>query len=244
MLKALGNLAMLYTETNRIEKAMELTEQMLEINPNNPSAHFYLSYIYRYAGMLTESIQEAENAMTSDPNNPMLSRLGLAYLNVGEYEKAVNVFNIDKGSVYSLLWQGNMLIRQGKKEQSVKYNDRIIAMEPDLLWVLVAKVHNAFIQGNIKDGIEAMHELDEGNIVDGEAIYYWASYYGLLGERDKCIRNLRRAVDGGFFNYPFMHTDNFLDFLRDDPEFQEILQEAKEKHLAFRKRFFEKGHMN
>ena len=48
---------------DRIEKAMELTEQMLEINPNNPSAHFYLSYIYRYAGMLTESKKFAEKAI-------------------------------------------------------------------------------------------------------------------------------------------------------------------------------------
>ena len=58
------------------------------------------------------------------------------------------------------------------------------------------------------------------------------------GNRDGCIRSLRRAVDGGYFNYPLMLTDIFLDPVRDDPEFREILERAKEKHLAFRKRFF------
>ncbi len=244
LLMALGSLAMLYAETNRIEKAMELTKQMHEINPRNPSVHFYRSYIYRYAGMLDESIQEAENAISSDPKNPRLSRLGLTFLNVGEYEKAVDVFDIDKGSVYSLLWQGNILIRQDRKEEAIAYNNRIISLEPDPLWILVAKVHNAFIQGNIEDGLDAMRELDEGNIVDGEAVYYWASYYGLLGDKEGCIRNLRRAVDSGFFNYPFMLKDSFLDFLRDDPDFQEILLDAKEKHLAFGNKFIEKQYVD
>jgi hypothetical protein len=60
----------------------------------------------------------------------------------------------------------------------------------------------------------------------------------LLGDSDGCIRALKRAVDGGFFNYPFMLEDEFLDSVRDEHGFQEILQEAKRKHEAFRKRFF------
>lgn len=84
-----------------------------------------------------------------------------------------------------------------------------------------------------------MDKLEQADLADSEAWYYWASFYGLLGDRDGCIRCLRRAVDSGFFNYPFMLTDSFLDSVRDDPEFQNILQKAKKKHLAFKKRFFE-----
>jgi hypothetical protein len=49
---------------------------------------------------------------------------------------------------------------------------------------------------------------------------------------------MQRAVDGGFFNYPFMLSDFFLDSVREDEEFQMILQEAKEQHLAFREKVF------
>ena len=82
-----------------------------------------------------------------------------------------------------------------------------------------------------------MRKLEQANITDSEAWYYWASNYALLGDSNGCIRALRRAVDGGYFNYPFMLTDFYLDSMRDDPEFQIILEQAKEKHLAFKKRF-------
>ncbi len=42
----------------------------------------------------------------------------------------------------------------------------------------------------------------------------------------------------GYFNYPLMLSDSDLDSVRDDPEFKEILEKAKEKHLAFKKKFF------
>jgi len=35
-----------------------------------------------------------------------------------------------------------------------------------------------------------------------------------------------------------MLTNSYLDSARDDPKFQEILEEAKLKHEAFKKRFF------
>ena len=73
-------------------------------------------------------------------------------------------------------------------------------------------------------------------IRDAEAWFHFAENYGLLGDKDGCVRTLKRAVNGGFFNYPFMLTDSLLDSVRDDPEFQRILETAKAKHEAFKKR--------
>ncbi len=94
------------------------------------------------------------------------------------------------------------------------------------------------VNNNIKEGLHALVKFEQANLADSEGKYFLASYYGLLGDRDGCIRCLRRAVDGGFFNYPSMLTDSFLDSMRDDREFQEILAKAKEKHLTFKKSFF------
>jgi hypothetical protein len=102
----------------------------------------------------------------------------------------------------------------------------------------------AFIEGNIEEGIDAARKFEQANIADAEAWYHFAENYGLLGDRDGCIRALQRAVDGGFFNYPSMLTDSFLDSVREDPEFQRILEMAKAKHEAFKKRFFPENSMN
>lgn len=239
LLSALGNLAIQYTETNRSEEAVEIIRQMLDINPHNAQAHYSLGYIYRYSGMLNESVLEMEKAVAIDPNNSMFRSLGVTYMNLGEYEKAFNALDIDKGSTYSLGWQGIILFRQNNPEQAVEYFIRVIAMEPEKLWGLVATANKAFIEGNINKGVIAMRKLEQANLTDAEPWYYWASFYALLGDRAGCIRALQRAVDGGYFNYPFMLSDFYLDPVRDDAEFQIILERAKEKHLDFRKRFFQ-----
>ena len=64
-----------------------------------------------------------------------------------------------------------------------------------------------------------------------------ADHYGLLGDKTGCVRVLKNAVEGGFFNYPFMLRDPFLDPVRDFSEFQRVLTQAKEKHEAFKKKF-------
>lgn len=75
-------------------------------------------------------------------------------------------------------------------------------------------------------------------MVDGEQRYHFANIHCLLGDRDGCIGGLQAAVNGGFFNYPFLLRDSFLDPVRDDPTFQNILAQAKAKQEAFRERFF------
>jgi TolB-like protein/Flp pilus assembly protein TadD len=239
LLSALGNLAILYTETARAEKAVEITRKMLEINPNNATAHYSLGYIYRFTGMLNESRQEMEIAVALDPKNSRFRSLGVTYMNVSEHEKALDALEIDNGSAYALGWQGVTLFRQGNQEHAIDHFDRVIAMEPEGLWGLVATVYNkGFIEGNIEEGLMATHKLEQANIVDAEAWYYWAGFYAMLGDSDGCIRALQRAVDGGYFNYPFMRTDFFLESVRDDLEFQRILDMAKAKHEAFKKRLF------
>ncbi len=76
------------------------------------------------------------------------------------------------------------------------------------------------------------------NIADPEPIYYLASDFALLGDKKGCLKALQQAVDGGYFNYPAMLRQSDFDSMRDDPEFQKVLEDAKEKHLAFKKRFF------
>ncbi len=244
LLSALGYLAILYTDTARIEEAVELTRRMIEINPNNAYAHFSLGYIYRYAGMLGESIEEMEKAVTLDPKNPGFRSIIITYRFAREYEKAVETSKIYKESAFILGHAGAALLQQGNRKQAVEYFDRVIDMEPDGLVALWVTGLKAFIEGNIEVGLTAVRKFEQINIADAEAWYHFAENYALLGDKAGCVRTLRRAVDGGFFNYPFMLVDSFLDPVRDDPEFERILKPAKAKHEAFKKKFFPEKSMN
>jgi TolB-like protein/Flp pilus assembly protein TadD len=239
LLEAYANLSGLYTETGRTEDAMEITRIMLEINPNNADAHFALGYIYRYAGLQNESVLEMEMGSEIDPSNPGFANASLSYYNLGEYEKAHRALEInDVKSLFETMMMGFIYAKQGEIDSSKKYLKQVIDVEPDHFFGLISQFYLAYFNGNREECLRILKMRKQKDITDGEPIYYDAVGYALIGSKEGCIRNLQKAIDHGYFNYPLMLTDTDLDSMRDDPEFQEILLEAKAKHEAFKKRFF------
>ena len=235
---ALGNLAMRYTETDRIMEAVELTKQILEINPNSAEAHFSLGYIYRYAGMNDEAIREMEKAIALDSKNQVFRTIMITYLSAGKYEKAIEAGRLFEESAFIVEHQGLALFKLGKNAESVECFNRVIILDPDAGETIFTRSAKAFIEGNPEEALSYAIKFEQFQIADAEGWYFKSFLYGMIGDKEGCIRCLREAVDSGFFNYPLMSTDSNLDPAREDPEFQELLQKAKEKHLAFKERFF------
>ena len=104
------------------------------------------------------------------------------------------------------------------------------------LWAVGMK---AYIEGNTEEGLLAAMEWEKSNPSDGETWYHIGSLYGLHNDSGGCIRSMKKAIESGFFNYPCLLTDTFLDGIRDDKGFKEVLALAKEKHEIFKSKFFE-----
>jgi len=51
--------------------------------------------------------------------------------------------------------------------------------------------------------------------------------YALLGERDKAMVWLKRAVELGNQNYPWFQRDKNWDKLRNDPEYQRMMAQVR-----------------
>ena len=238
LLSALGYLAILYTENYRTEEAIEITRKMLEINSNNAAAHFSLGYIYRYTGMLHESVEEMEKALEIDPKNPNYGRIGVSYLQINEFDKAFKAFSLGKETSYVLVWQGVTLFRKGDYKGAVELFDRVIERnnEPYILNFCIAT--KAFIEGDIETGLQATKRIEEANLGDSEGWYYLSTKYAILGDKSGSIRCLQKAVDKGYYNYTFMNTDPLLELIRGTQEFDQILEKTKEKHLYFKNKFF------
>ncbi len=238
LIGVIGDLATLYTEIGRTDEAIKLGRQMLEINSNNATAHFSLSYTYRYAGMIEESYSEMKKALALDAKNPRFRRLGLTGLYVGDIEQAYANYDLDPGSAYALTGQGRDLFRQGKMKEALEHFDRVIAMEPEVLWILVTTVLKSCILNEPEKGLQALKLLEQANPPDGEALYLYAGYAALLGDKERSLRLLEKAVNLGYFNYPFMLKDSFMKSIRGEDGFQELLLEAQAKHEAFKEKFF------
>jgi len=239
LLSALTGLASYYVDNAKTEKAVELIRKALTINPNDAQAHFTLGYIFRYAGLLKESIMEMETAKSIEPYNPGFRSLGVSYFNIGDDEKALQYFDLDKDSSFSLSWKAEILFRQGKSQQAIKEMDILIDRNPDNLWGIYSKAKRYTLLEQPENAFLAIKKLAGNDILDGEAFYYLASMYAKLGNQKDCIKLLKKAIDKGYINYPFMMKDTFLANLYDDPEVNKLIQIAKQKHLDFRAKFID-----
>ena len=238
LLSALCNLAGRYADLGKTAETVELSRRSLQIKPNNADSHFFLGYAYRYAGFLREAVQEQERALELDTGNRRFSSIGVTYVYVGEYQKALQAFDLDPDSPWSISWKGQVYLRMKQPETALEYFNETLEMEPQSSLGLWTTGMKAAIEGKHKQGVAAIRKIVQSGVLDSEQWYNWTNVYGLLGERSECIRELRKAVEGGFFNYPLMLTDSFLDSVRQEPEFQEVLALAKEKHRAFGKQSF------
>jgi TolB-like protein len=231
---ALGNLAMAYTETNRTMEAVELIKKILEINPNSAEAHFSLGYLYRYAGLNEAAILEMEKAVAIDAKNQGYRSIIVTYFFAGEFEKAIDAGSLFEESAFILLFQGLAYLSLGMKTEALECFNRVIQIDPGNRQAISSGVLKAFIEGDIEAGISHAETYEQFDSGDAEAWYFISFLYGMLGEKEACIRCLRKAVEGGFFNYPLMSSDKNLDSVREEAAFEEILEDARIKHLAFK----------
>lgn len=234
-LRALRNLATFYTETGEIFKALEMTQRMLKINPNHADAFFSIAYIYRYAGMLEASLPMVDKAINIDPENMKYHTLGVNYFNIGQYQKALDIFTPINKAPFGLLWQAFTRHKLGQDQQALDDLNKLIEMNAGDFYQLTATAYAAIIDGEYSKGINALKKLQQSDIHDAEALYYWASFYAKLGDQHNSIKLLSKSIDYGYFNVPFMNIDPHWDSIRSDAEFTAIIKKAEQKHQQFKR---------
>jgi hypothetical protein len=85
-----------------------------------------------------------------------------------------------------------------------------------------------------RERVRALERYTEDGGSDGEGFYLIARLYALLSDRAAALRMFQRAVDHGFFAYPYIAADPFMASVHDHSAFQSTLARARVRHEAFR----------
>ena len=80
-------------------------------------------------------------------------------------------------------------------------------------------------------------QITKNGVTDAEAIYKLAEAYSARGDKSSALRVLRRSVEDGVFCCPYFTRDPLLDPLRCEPEFSELLHNARHRHEEFQHKF-------
>jgi hypothetical protein len=107
---------------------------------------------------------------------------------------------------------------------------------------MVGKALSYSIRNDNARGLQLLEQtenkIEERGVTDAEGIYKVAQAYAVLGDKTSALHMLRHSIGGGFFCYPYFERDPLLQSLRGDPEFQTLLNQARDRHNQFIKEFF------
>jgi eukaryotic-like serine/threonine-protein kinase len=236
-LQALSYQALLLLNAGRLEDALQPLRRALAVQPN-ADPYISLGHVYRQAGLLEESMRSFDRARALDPTSHRLNLAGMAYQYLGRYEEALDAFMLDPFSPPSLAMQGLLLLEWGRPEAAAERFEALVKGGQGGPWYgLPAEAVLAHHRGEQERAIRLIGDLARFALQSGsdaEGLYVIGRLQVLFGDRRSGLRMVEQAVDRGFFAYPRLVADPFLDSLRDDSTFQRILAKARTRHEAFR----------
>ncbi|HJT17111.1 MAG TPA: protein kinase, partial [Thermoanaerobaculia bacterium] len=124
-----------WTQDGKLPAAYEQAKSLVAQRPDSGDAHFAVSYVLRYAGLLDEAARECEIGRAKDPTNPGLRSCGLTFALLGDRPRALQFIALDGNSVWAQNVRGHILVREGHLAEAVKST---ATLQDDPAWRVAA----------------------------------------------------------------------------------------------------------
>ena len=199
-----------------------------ELNPNYASAHQWYGEFLAGQGRFEESIEALRRARELEPGSLIIQVTTMRphYLQ-GEYERAIEIGNrvleLDPDFAPAHVSLGDIYAMQGRYEEAVREYatfDRLNRFP----YVDVEAYEAAFASGGWEGHLrESIRQMPVAVRAGAPVAYYLAVSYAMLGEDDKALDWLERAIEEreGFATQA--KVDPWLRGLHGEPRFRELL---------------------
>jgi len=223
---AAGQLITSGVERGELRKAYEAAQALLRRRPDSAQAHFVMSYVYRYAGMLEQSTKECDQALALDPGNYTFRSCAWAFMESGDTKRAEDFVKLDAGSEWAAYVTPSLLLREGKIDQ---------AREAVTKMPTAPRYHRDLLEACLgfrpySDAQEMAHvaETTTPAAPDAELLYYQGALFADCGLKPAALRMLQAAIDKNFCAYTNLQLDPMLRKIRQSEGFEKVLSSAKE----------------
>ena len=186
----------------------------------DPELFAGLVYACRYCGLLSASRRADARARRLD-SSVKTSVIHTLWM-LREYE-AVLERPLDGPTVTAFaLWS------LGREAEALHFLSETENKVPAMVRRIMGAVR-AVLEGRLPEAIAAIQAMATG-FRDAEGLYYLARQLAYAGAADDAVALLDRATSTGFFCYPLLSSDEWLDPLRPLPEFAAVLHRAEREH--------------
>jgi TolB-like protein len=216
------------TEKGELPAAYLQARDLLARRPDSGDAHFTVSYVLRYAGLLRESARECEIARSLDPTNQGLRSCAIAFLRLNDHARARQFIQLDAGSQWSHILVMTILLHEGnwdEIEKETRPDDRDF-------WRLLVSYRKGASKQELEREYAPLRAAEVGRR-DGENTFFYAEIAAAVGLDRGALEMLRIAVDRHYCSYPALDSDPLFARFRENPEFQQIRQIAIQCQQSF-----------
>jgi len=240
--RALALQIVVWVETGEAERAYAtLLARERQAAPAGPEIPFFESYVLNYAGYLERSEALVEDALRRDPT----------FLAVGGWTPNAWLYRRDWDRFLELLpagesplfryYRGFGELQRGRPGAAREVLEPAFRTAPNDLFARMSQALLALVEKRPDEARTLLDQLvlqrQTTGARDGEVTYKLAQLFALAGERHVAAAQAALAVEQGFFCTPCFEGDALLAPLLTDPAFAPSLARARERHLAFGRRF-------
>src|SRR5713101_1780080 len=222
---AAGQLIENRVSRGELGKAYQAAEALVKRRPDSAQAHFVMSYVYRYAGMLQQAANECNTALALDPGNYAFRSCAWAFMEMGNPERAVDFVRLDVGSEWAAYATPSLLLREGKipeAREAVKRMPTTLRYHRDLLESCLQLRPAADLDRMARDS-----ETSLPTEPDPETWYYQGSLFAYCGKKQAALHLLQRAIEQNYCSYENLLSDPLLAKIRPDTAFDNVLSSAR-----------------
>lgn len=195
----LGNYAL---NDNDLKNAATYLKKAISLNPNDATDHYNLAIIYLKQGYKPEALKEFSIAeKLGNENIEILESLGLAYHNLNDYNKSLNIYDkilkINSKNINALSQIGDLYFKKGDILEALKAYKKITELRPASEHARIAYLNIGNIlddAARYEESIEAYEKALSINPKDDSTFYNMGITYKHAKNNEKAIESWRKAI--------------------------------------------------
>ena len=221
-----------HVERGELGAAYDAATNLVRRHPQSADAHFAMSYVLRYAGLLDKSTEECDTARRLDPGNFNLRSCAWAFLEMGKTDRAMDFVHMDAGTEWAAWVTPYVYLAEGnvtEARNATKDMGKTSSYHRDLMEACTAPQRPADIAKIVRDA-----ESSVMTEPDAEAWYHVGALMAYCGQKEPALRLLKTAVQQNYCAYAALLDDPLLKDLRKDTAFNEVLTAASKCQAALK----------
>ncbi|HET7160727.1 MAG TPA: tetratricopeptide repeat protein, partial [Burkholderiales bacterium] len=230
LLEARLNMIFIYLSRGEKAKARAAVDELRREAPNDASVHFVRAVVARLDGDYEKALRSLDRMLKLNPSERVVvsynrSRI-LTYLS--RFDEAFAELGagaaVEPDHPLIKTFRARALYYHGEPTKAAEILEAVLEQHPQLDGI--RPIYATFLSA-LGFSEEARAQLTDEVIktanTDHDIAYWLASAYAMEGERDQALQWLRRAIELGNENRPWFERDKNWDSLREDQEYQRIL---------------------